>query len=101
MDADASAFERIIAGREPQQVPVVVTAEEIVRFLEQRSARAPTCGPRVKLPEPAHRPCCQWSPGQLGAVRQEPYQQAWPNYIQNLRSRATSILPGTLPRLAL
>ena len=28
------AFDRIIAGREPQKLPVVLSAEEIVRFLE-------------------------------------------------------------------
>ena len=82
-------FERIVAAREPQKLPVVLSADEIVRFLEAvpglRNRAALTTayrgGParrRGRAPDDGrHRQLADADPGRARQGRQGPLRHAW------------------------
>ena len=80
------AFERIVAAREPQKLPMVLSADEIVRFLEavpglrNRAALTTAYGAGLRVGEVArlrrHRQLADADPGRARQGRQGPLRHA-------------------------
>jgi integrase/recombinase XerD len=102
----AEAFDRIIAAREPQKLPVVLSAEEIVRFLEavpglrNRTALTTAYGAGLRVREVArleasaidsHRMLIRIEQGKGGKDR---YVMLSPQLLQILRAYWRLARPG-------